>query len=103
MHHLLTLFALKASPDEIKRGYEDNAYYQRPPAALKKEIVNDMYQPEKFKAYLGKEKYYHDFLKYFKDEISKKGWEKVLNEELFKGDERADDLLARLFAGIGIE
>ena len=58
-----------------------------------------MHNPERFKTYLGKEKYYHDFLKYFEDEISKKGWETVVNDELFKGDERADDLLARLFAG----
>ncbi|KAJ4293366.1 hypothetical protein N0V90_008648 [Kalmusia sp. IMI 367209] len=99
VHHLLTLFALKASPDEIRRGYNDNAYYQRPPVTLKKEIVDDMHNQESFKKYLGKEKYYHDFLKYFTEEISKKGWETVLNDELFKGDERADDLLARLFAG----
>ncbi|KAF1968750.1 hypothetical protein BU23DRAFT_479364 [Bimuria novae-zelandiae CBS 107.79] len=99
VHHLLTLFALKASPEEIKRGYKDNVYYQRPPVALKKEIVDDMHNPDRFKIYLGKEKYYHDFLKYFEDEISKKGWENVVNDELFKGDERADDMLARLFAG----
>lgn len=58
-----------------------------------------MHDPARFKTYLGKEKHYHDFLQYFRDEISKKGWETVLNDELFKGDERADDLLARLFSG----
>ncbi|KAJ4346907.1 uncharacterized protein N0V89_010840 [Didymosphaeria variabile] len=99
VHHLLTLFALKATPEEIKRAYNDNKYYQRPPVDLKKEIVNDMHNPERYKTYLGKEKYYHDFLQYFQEEIGRKGWETVLNDELFKGDERADDLLARLFAG----
>lgn len=58
-----------------------------------------MHDSERFRTYLGKEKYYHDFLQYFSDQISAKGWEAVLNEELFKGDERADDMLARLFAG----
>jgi hypothetical protein len=28
-----------------------------------------------------------------------KGWEQVLNDFVFKRDERADDLLGRLFAG----
>ncbi|KAF2448756.1 hypothetical protein P171DRAFT_428775 [Karstenula rhodostoma CBS 690.94] len=99
VHHLLTLFALRATPEEIKRGYNDNKYYQRPPVDLKKEIVDDMKNPERFKTYLGKEQYYHDFLQYFQHEISTRGWETVLNDELFKGDERADDLLARLFGG----
>lgn len=58
-----------------------------------------MHNPEKFKTYLGKEKYYHDFLEYYQGEISKKGWEAVLADEVFKGDERADDMLARMFAG----
>ncbi|KAL5383714.1 hypothetical protein DPSP01_005818 [Paraphaeosphaeria sporulosa] len=99
VHHLLTLFALRATPEEIRRGYNENKYYQRPPGDLKKAIVDDMHDPAKFKTYLGKEQYYHDFLQYFRDEISKKGWETVLNDELFKGDERADDMLARLYGG----
>jgi hypothetical protein len=58
-----------------------------------------MHVPKKYKSYLGNEKYYHDFLVYFQDEIDKKGWENVLNEYMFKGDERADDMLVRMFAG----
>ncbi|KAL5423641.1 hypothetical protein PMIN04_003778 [Paraphaeosphaeria minitans] len=99
VHHLLTLFALRATPEEIRRGYDENKDYQRLQGDLKKEIVDDMHDPERFKTYLGQEQYYHDFLQYFQDEISKKGWETVLNDELFKGDERADDLLARLYGG----
>jgi hypothetical protein len=98
-HHLLTLFALKATPEEIRRGYNENKSYQRPPVDLENEIVDDMHNPERFKTYLGKEQYYHDFLQYFQEEINQKGWETVLNDELFKGDDRADDLLARLFGG----
>lgn len=95
----MTIYALKASPEDIKRGYNDNVGYQRPPVELKMNIVEDMRNPEKFQSYLGKEKYYSDFLKYYEDEISKKGWERVLNDELFRGDERADDMLARMFGG----
>lgn len=49
--------------------------------------------------YLGKGKYYPDFLKFFQDEIEEKGWEKVLQEYVFKGDERSEAIFGRLFAG----
>jgi hypothetical protein len=58
-----------------------------------------MHKPERFKTYLGKEKYHRDFLVFFQGEIDKKGWEDVLNECVFKGDERADDMLVRMFSG----
>ena len=98
-HHLLTLFALKASPDEIQKGYDVNVSYQRPPEPLKDSIVDDMHKPERFKIYLGKENYYHDFLVFFQNEIEAKSWQNVLNEYLFANDERANDMLVRLYAG----
>jgi hypothetical protein len=49
--------------------------------------------------YLGKGKYYPDFLKFFQDEIEEKGWEKVLHEYVFKGDKRSEAIFERLFAG----
>ncbi|KAF2175260.1 hypothetical protein K469DRAFT_724201 [Zopfia rhizophila CBS 207.26] len=54
--------------------YNNNVSYQRPP----------------YKMYLGSEEYYHNFL----------GWQEVLNEYIFKGDKRADDMLMRIFSGI---
>lgn len=50
--------------------------------------------------YLGKGKHYPDFLKFFQDEIEEKGWEKVLLEYVFKGDERSEAIYGRLFAGM---
>ena len=58
-----------------------------------------MHGPEKYKTNLGDEKYYHDFLVFFQEEMDKKGWENVLNEYLFKGDEIADDMLVRMYGG----
>ncbi|KAF2467859.1 uncharacterized protein BDR25DRAFT_291277 [Lindgomyces ingoldianus] len=98
-HHLLTIYALGASPSELKKAYDNNASYQRPPVALEPAVVADMHVPERYKSYLGDEKYYHDFLVYFKDEIEKKGWQEVVNDYVFKGDERADDMLVRMFGG----
>lgn len=58
-----------------------------------------MTNPDHFKKYLGKENHYHDFLLFWQNEIEEKGWEIVLNEYVFAGDERADDMLTRMYAG----
>jgi hypothetical protein len=73
--------------------------YQRPAQPLKESIVNDMHDPSRFKTYLGKEQYYHDFLVYFQQEIDKKGWQATLQEHLLSETELADDLLVRMYAG----
>lgn len=98
-HHLLTLFALNATPAEIQKAYDANASYQRASVPLKASIVDDMHVPDRFKTYLGKEKYYHDFLVFFQREIEAKSWQAVLNEYVFAGDARADDMLVRMYAG----
>ncbi|KAL6155196.1 hypothetical protein ACJQWK_01262 [Exserohilum turcicum] len=59
-----------------------------------------MHDPERFKSYLGKEKYYHDFLVYFQQEIDKKGWQATLHEYVFCQTPRADDMLVRMFSGV---
>jgi hypothetical protein len=74
--------------------------YQRPPVPLTQSIVTDIHNPKKYKTYLGCEKHYHNFLVFFKEEINQNGWQEVLNEYIFKGDERADDMLVRMFGGI---
>lgn len=58
-----------------------------------------MHNPERFKTYLGQEKYYHDFLVYFQQEIDKKGWQRTLHEHVFAETEHADDMLVRMYAG----
>ncbi|KAF2803118.1 uncharacterized protein BDZ99DRAFT_427605 [Mytilinidion resinicola] len=98
-HHLLTIFALGASPSTLKKQYDANKSYQRPVVALERSVIDDMHDPDRFKSYLGKEKYYRDFLVFFEKEIEQKGWENVLNEYVFAGDERAEDLLVRMYAG----
>lgn len=98
-HQLLTIYALGATPAQLQARYDENAGYQRPPVKLEPNVVRDMHDPEKFKQCFGKEKYYHDYVVFFQGEIEKKGWEKVLNEYVFKGDERAESMFGRLFAG----
>lgn len=52
--------------------------------------------------YLGKGKHYADFLRYFQVEMEKTSWQHVLQEYVCKGDERSNDLFARLYAGTRI-
>jgi hypothetical protein len=82
------------------QGWNDNVSYQRSPVQLKESIVADMHDPKRYKSYLGSERHYHNFLVFFEEKMDKQGWQEVLNEYLFKGDERADDMLVRMFGGI---
>jgi Questin oxidase-like len=99
VHHLLTLYGLGAPAELIEKGYNENITHKRPIIQTGEPVVDNLSDPEQFKKYLGKEKYYHDFLVFFQNEFEKKGWENVLNEYVFAGDERADDLLGRLYGG----
>lgn len=98
-HHLLTIYSLAATPSQIQKHYDDNAGYQRPPQPIEPTVIKTMEDPSQFMKYLGKERYYNDYLRFFQSEMDKKGWQQVLNEYLFAGDERADDFLTRMFAG----
>ncbi|CZS97033.1 related to HypA-like protein [Rhynchosporium agropyri] len=99
VHHLLTLYGVGASASVIEKHYENNASYQRPPLPVEERVVQDMSDPEHFKKYLGNEKYYHDFLVFFQKEMESRGFETVLDEFLFAGTEKADDLLGRMYGG----
>jgi hypothetical protein len=102
VHHLLTLYALGAPPETIQKQYDKNKSYQRPLVPVNEQEVAAMHDPKEFKMCLGNEKYYHDYLIFFQREMEEKGWKEVVNEYLFKGDERAEDMLVRLHAGISI-
>jgi hypothetical protein len=98
-HHVLTLFALGASPAELQQAYDDNATYQRAPSAVNEAVVADLRNPARWAAYLGREKHYGDFLVFFQREMADKGWEAVVCEYVLCGDARADNMLVRMFAG----
>ncbi|RDL40920.1 uncharacterized protein BP5553_00899 [Venustampulla echinocandica] len=99
VHHMLTIYGLGAPVSIIEKRYAENASYQRPPMTEKDKVVADLRSPATFSKYLGSGKYYHPFLLFFQREMEDKGWENVLNEYLFAGNERADNMLGRMFAG----
>lgn len=98
-HQLLTMWALKASPDQLQREYTSNSSYQRPMMAPHTSIITDLHDPKKFIQNLGPEDHYNDYLQFFHAEIEKKGWQQVLQQYLFAGDERAETMLVRMYAG----
>ena len=98
-HHLLTLFALGATTQQLQHAFDHNKGHQRAQYPVDTRVVQSMADREKFKEFLGNEKYFHDYEVYFTKEIDEKGWQAVLNEHLFAGDDHAERLLTRMFAG----
>lgn len=99
LHHLLALYALGGMPEQLDQAYSlaiDSQRPIRPPDARR---VSDLADPFKFRAFLGQGKYYDDYFAFFQNEISAKGLQSTVNEYLFKGDERAEDMLQRFFSG----
>ncbi|KAH9909871.1 HypA protein [Xylariomycetidae sp. FL2044] len=99
-HHVLALYGTGAGPEDIEKGYQDNLSYQRPALSQHENLYEELKDWEKAKKRLGKEQYYSDFLHFYQTEIDAMGWEKVLAEYMFKGDERSEDMLIRMFAGV---
>lgn len=79
--------------------YDEVSSYQRPLHPTDESVVKAMADKEKFKGYLSDEKQYTNFLSFFQGEIEKNGMGEVINEHVFKGDEHADRMLVRVFAG----
>ncbi|KAI1079313.1 hypothetical protein F5B20DRAFT_544477 [Whalleya microplaca] len=99
-HHILALYGTGASSECMGRGYDENTSYQRPAMKPHENPPSNLKDWENAKKCVGKEQYYPDFLAFYQDEIEQVGWQKVLQEHLFKGDERSEDMLVRLFAGL---
>ncbi|KAL6881583.1 hypothetical protein J3F83DRAFT_722814 [Trichoderma novae-zelandiae] len=100
VHLLLSLYATGASSSVLEKAYAENHSYQISAKQFDPDVVEELKSGwSEGSPYLGKGDHYPDFLKFFQDEIEDKGWEKVLQEYVFKGDERSEAIYGRLFAG----
>ncbi len=99
VHHILSLWALGASPFEIQAAYDLNKIYQIPHYHHGPSITANFHDPTFFKECLGKSEFYTDYLHFFQGLIAEIGVEEVVREYVFKGDERADDILGRMYSG----
>ncbi|KAM7219934.1 HypA protein [Rhypophila decipiens] len=120
-HHILALYGTGASASSLQKGYDENTSYQRPAQAPHTEVLTSMFQSwEHAKPFLGKEKHYPDFLRFFQEELAKFGaagsndesWEEhMLQKYIFSSTSTTpgqgqgegnvgDDLFLRLFSGL---
>lgn len=99
MHHICTVLALGASPSAIQARFDENNSYQRPAPVVDGKTLKDLTDSEVFVKSTGQQSLYSSYLKFFADEIEKKDWKAVLDEYVFKGDDRANTVFNRLFAG----
>ena len=99
-HHILSIFALGASPEEIQKAYDTNLGMQRSHGEQDDGIIQNMHDRTLFAKYLNDEKYYIDYLQFFQSEIDSKGIGKTMQEHIFAGDDVAIQMLDQLFAGM---
>jgi hypothetical protein len=58
-----------------------------------------MHSTSSFQEHLGKERNYPNYLAFFQQELDAKGVGEVLREYVFAGDQRAENMISRLFGG----
>ncbi|KAK8135303.1 hypothetical protein PG984_003243 [Apiospora sp. TS-2023a] len=99
-HHILALYGTGASAEDLRKAFAENEGYQRPAREPRQNLAEELRDWDKAQPRLGKEQYYADWLVFFEHEIERLGgWQKALAEYMFKGDERSEDMLVRMYAG----
>ena len=101
VHQLLSLYGTGASAQALQKAFDENSEYMMPAQATHSSVLEELRADWKTAApkYFSKGKHFSDFFAFFQEEIEKKGYEQVLLEYVFKGDEIAEVVYARLFAG----
>lgn len=100
VYHVLTLFALGASPKSILSQAKRNFEYQLLPPKYPDEVtITAMADPTAFKEFVGKEEHYLDFCEFFEREIEKHGSKEVLQKYLLGDNELAKNIFPRMYHG----
>lgn len=99
MAHILTLYALGATPEQIRAAFERNKVKQHMGFEVDENAVQAISDKTKWKDFVGRQEHYPNFLAYFQREVESKGLGETLQEHLFAEDDHANDLLARMFSG----
>ncbi|RAH72929.1 questin oxidase family protein [Aspergillus aculeatinus CBS 121060] len=100
VHFMLTSWALGASPETIELQYKREAKCQRPAFPRDEASIQSFADKKEFMKHMYHEDQYSNYLAFFQRVIAEKGVAAVVNEYLFGGDELAESLLSRLFAGL---
>ncbi|KAI9322650.1 hypothetical protein BX666DRAFT_1874283 [Dichotomocladium elegans] len=89
IHHLLSAYAMGASPERLQAIYDDHASYQRPLPASIKPLTRENYKSE-----LGNREAVTSFQDMFRKEVSQHGIIPTIRRWVFSGD-----MLARTIGG----
>ncbi|KAK6333753.1 hypothetical protein TWF730_003936 [Orbilia blumenaviensis] len=98
-HHLLAVYALGATADEIQFAYDTNVDTQIPIGDKKPPVLQDLSNSDDWKKYLAGAENYATFLQYFQDSIGKIGWQEAVKKYIFSEKAIEDGMPERLVSG----
>lgn len=99
-HHDLTIWAMGATPETLRSQHERNTRYMRPSFTIVEPVVQDMEDDYVFKRCLGKEEHFRNFERYFLTQITKHGYQAVLQKYLLGGSELANEMHSHIYMGM---
>ncbi|KAF3281515.1 hypothetical protein TWF970_002074 [Orbilia oligospora] len=98
-HHLLSVYALGATAEELQFAYDTNVKTQIPIGDKKPPVLRDISNSDDWGKYLADAENYATFLQYFQDSIEKIGWQETIKKYIFSEKAVADGMPERLVAG----
>ncbi|KAK2754877.1 hypothetical protein FQN54_006770 [Arachnomyces sp. PD_36] len=100
VYHVLSLWAMGASPQQIYQHSERNVHCALPPPKVAdEETVKSLSDPENLKKTLGQEECYQDLIVFFEHEIERLGVDQTLQEYLLGDSEFARSSYPRVYHG----
>lgn len=101
VHHILSAYALGASDEDIQRIWVNEKEIQKQEVRRKPDmnLVKELYDRKRFVELISVHDRYPEYLEFFQYEIEKKGVVKTVQEYVFAGDEAADLMLKKMYAG----
>ncbi|KJK86093.1 hypothetical protein H633G_10056, partial [Metarhizium anisopliae BRIP 53284] len=105
VHQLLALYGTGAPESAIQAAFDANAGYQLKHTPARPHVVAELQADWAAHApkYLGRGAYYSDFLRFFQDEVDRRGWQAVVAAFLCAPGDAASParhMVQRLFSGL---
>ncbi|KAK6509752.1 hypothetical protein TWF481_004482 [Arthrobotrys musiformis] len=98
-HHLLSIYALGATPEELQFAYDTNSKSQLPIGDKKTPVLQDISNSDDWEKYLAVAENYATFLQYFQNSIGEIGWQETIKKHIFSEKAVKDGMPERLVAG----
>lgn len=99
VHNLFTRLALGATPDQLQTAFDDDVPTQRSVPPLDMDVVKGLANDDFFAKRITKINHYTNFRVFFEQQISEKGWQKVVNDYVFSKSPIAESILPLMYDG----